>query len=236
MHVGTCRHTQTSQVLRKRSEHVSSSQRVFLKEQRCCVCRRHFTHHSKTLVWERRADRRHCMYCKGPHSWKQGKRSKRPLQSQQSRLFISLFVCSFRLKRLSRFTQVSALEKWANSIWMLGQLAAETKEQKVVLILWIGYQSTACAPRSFPLGSPPCPSAKLAAGTTAGGGWLQLWPDLHTPKCSSIWRGRAVAGRSLRQVIEQENKTLQSNLHLEDYQNSSFKILIPEELLQWLIS
>lgn len=231
MRVGSCRHTQTSQVLRKRSKHVSSSQRVFLKEQRCCVCRRHFTLHSKTLIWERRADRRHCMYCKGPHSWKHGKRSKRPLQSQQSRLFIPLFVCSFRLKRLSRFTQVSALEKWANSIWMLGQLAAETKEQKVVLILWIGYQSTACAPWSFPLGSPPHPSAELAAGMLQApqrGGWLQPWPDPHTPKCSSIWRGWAVAGRSLRQVIEQENKTLQSNLHLEDYQNSSLKILTPK--------
>lgn len=146
--------------------------------------RRGFTLHSKALIWERRADRRHCIYCKGPHSWKQGKRSKRPLQSQQSRLFISLFVCSFELKRLSRFIQVSALKKWANWIWTLGQLAAASKEQKVVLILWIGYQSTACAPWSFPVGSPPRPSAELHGGEAAGhssqAGWLQYLPDLCT--------------------------------------------------------
>ena len=170
---------------RKRSEYVSSFQRAFLKEQRCRVHRRHFTPLSKALIWERPADRRHCMYCTGPHSRKQGKRSKPPLQSQQSRLFIPLFVCSFRLKRLSRFTQVSALKKWANWIWTLGQLAAVSKEQKAVLILWIGYQSTACAPRSFPVGSPHrCPAEPRggeAAGHSGWAGGLAAIPTRSVP-------------------------------------------------------
>lgn len=49
-----------------------------------------------------------CVCCTGHiHGNKGGKRPP------QSRLFIP-FVRSFRLKRSSRFTQVSALEKWAN--------------------------------------------------------------------------------------------------------------------------
>lgn len=117
----------------------------------------------------------------GPHSWKQGKRGKRPLQSQQSRLFISLFVCSFRLKRLSRFTQVSALKKWANWVWTQGQLAAVSKKQKIVLIPWIGDQSTARAPWSFPVGSPPVLLRGCTVGRlwgTAVGGWLRYGPGL----------------------------------------------------------
>lgn len=93
-HQGTNRQQQRSRVLRKSNEYVSSFQRAFLKEQRYWMHRRCFTLHSKALIWERRVDRQHCMYCKGPHSWKQGKRSKRPLQSQQGRLFISLFALS----------------------------------------------------------------------------------------------------------------------------------------------
>lgn len=109
----------------------------------------------------------------GPHSWKQGERGKRPLQSQQSRLFIPLFVRSFRLKRLSRSTQLSALKKWANWIWTQGQPAAVSKKRKMVLIPWIGDQSTACAPRSFPVGSPPillrgCPVGKLWGHSSGG--------------------------------------------------------------------
>lgn len=143
---------------------MSSFQQGFLKEQRSWVHRRRFALHSKALIWERQADRRHCMYCKGPRSWKQGKRSKQPLQSQQGRLFSALFVCSFRLKCLSRFTQVCALKKWANWIWTLGQLAAVSKEQKVVLIRWIGYQSTPCAHRT----SQWSPLRALLQGCTVG--------------------------------------------------------------------
>lgn len=201
---------------------------MLLKERGCWVDRRHFTLPSKALVWERRADRRHCVSWKEPHSWEQGKRSERPLQSQQSRLFTPLFVCSFRLKRLSRFTQVSALEKWANWIWALGQLAAETKEQKAGLILWIGYQSTACALWSFPVGSPSFCRAAPQEGCGAQGAGCSAaricprpypWEQFHM-------QGWAIAGRSPRWLGEEENKKLQSNLHLEVYQNSSSKILI----------
>lgn len=159
---GTNRQQQRNWVLGKRNECVSSFLQAFVREQRCWVHRQRFTLHGKALLWERRAGRRHCMYCKGPHSWKQGKRSKQPLQS---RLFTSLFVCSFGLKCLSRFTQVSALKKWANWIWALGQLAAASKEQKAVLIPWIGWQSIACTPWSFPP-QPFCRAARQPGGNT----------------------------------------------------------------------
>lgn len=216
---GTPRQPQARWVERK-GTHARPVSRDASEGAGCWVDRRHFTLPSKALAWERRADRQHCVSWKEPHWWEQGKRSEQPLQSQQSRLFTPLFVCSFRLKRLSRFAQVSALEKWANWIWALGQLAAETKEQKAGLILWIGYQSTACAPWSFPVGSPSFCRAQ-GAGCSAA----QICPRPY-PWEQFHMQGWAIAGRSPRQLGEKENKKLQSNLHLEVYQNSSPKILI----------
>lgn len=69
--------------------------------------------HSKALLWEGRAGRQHCMCCKGHIHGSKEREASDP--SRASRAVCSFpFVCSFRLKRLSRFTQVSALKKWAN--------------------------------------------------------------------------------------------------------------------------
>lgn len=108
-------HTEAAErnrVWRKRKERVSSFQGALLKEQR-----RWSTdgplQHSKALLWEGRAGRQHCMCCKGHIHGNKEREASDP--SRASRAVCSFpFVCSFRLKRLSRFTQVSALKKWAN--------------------------------------------------------------------------------------------------------------------------
>lgn len=113
----------------------------------------------------------------GPHSWKQGKRGKRPLQSQQSRLFISLFVRSFSLKRLSRFTQAKCTQgvgKLSMNTRPTGCSVQET-ENGINPLNW--RPKHRLCPMELPSGVPSHPSVGLHSGEAVGG-WLRYPPGL----------------------------------------------------------
>lgn len=170
---------------------------------------------SKGLLREGRAGRQHCVCCTGHIHGNKGREAKRPLQSQQSRLFTSLFVRSFRLKTLEQIYTSKCTQE-------VGKLNMNTRptgcsvqetENGINPLNW--RPKHRLCPVELPSGVPSHPSAGLHGGEAVGNssGGLDEGPTRSGPpaqNCPSTCKGWAAVGTSIRQLVQKENKALGS--------------------------